>query len=70
VKREQSDDAVFVEYDDNNMEHVMAGPDYGQPESGSKETAWSELSSREYPEYVSAVRRKILKGTFFKLLSN
>lgn len=48
----------------------MAGPDYGQPESGSKETAWNELSSKEYPQYVSQVRRKILKGTFFKVLSN
>ena len=21
----------FVQYDDNNIEHVLAGPDYGQP---------------------------------------
>jgi len=22
---------IFVEYNDNNLEHVLAGPDYGQP---------------------------------------
>lgn len=70
MKHKRSHDAVFVEYDDNNIEHVTAGPDYGQPESGSKETAWNELSSKEYPNYVSHVRRKILKGTFFKVPSN
>lgn len=22
---------IFVEYNDNNLEHVLAGPNYGQP---------------------------------------
>jgi len=31
----------FVQYDDNNIEHVMSGPDYGQ--TGSfQDLRWSE----------------------------
>lgn len=67
VKHKQSEDwPVFVEYDDNNLEHIMNSPDYGQPESGSKESAWSELSSKEYPDYVLEIKKRILKHTSIK----
>jgi hypothetical protein len=58
------DDSIFVPYDDNNIEHVMAGPDYGQPESSS---AWNEYDSHEYPDYVADVEDKILKFPLLKI---
>lgn len=58
------DDSIFVPYDDNNIEHVMAGPDYGQTGSSS---AWSELDSLEYPDYVAEVEEKILKFPLLKI---
>ncbi len=48
----------FIQYDDEKLEHVEAGPDYGQPWSSSN--AWIELFSKEYPEYVAEVMNKIL----------
>ena len=61
MKGKSSDrEPVFIPYDDENLEHVMAGPDYGQPESSS---AWSELDSDEYPEFVSTLAEKILKNS-------
>ncbi len=57
-------DSIFVPYDDNNIEHVMAGPDYGQPESSS---AWNEVDSFEYPDYVAEVEEKILKFSLLKI---
>lgn len=47
----------FVEYNDNNLAHVSAGPDYGQPHSQS---CWNEVDSLEYPDYVEEIRRRIL----------
>ena len=58
---------IFIPYNDENMEHVMAGYDYGQVDSGSKETAWSELESKEYPDFVSDIKTKILKRPVFKI---
>ncbi len=58
------DDSVFVPYDDNNIEHVMAGPDYGQPESSS---AWNEIDSLEYPDYVADIEEKILAFPHLKI---
>jgi hypothetical protein len=58
-------DPVFVEYDDGNLEHVLAGPDYGQPDSSS---AWNEIDSKEYPEYVSTLSSQILKNAVIKKL--
>ena len=49
----------FVPYDDNNLEHVSAGPDYGQPWSSSH--AWLETHSVEYVNFVSDVMGKILQ---------
>jgi hypothetical protein len=61
MKHESSDEgSKFITYDDNNLEHVIAGPDYGQVDSGSKETAWSELDSREYINFVLHIGNKIL----------
>lgn len=34
----------FVTYDDNNIEHVMSGPDYGQPWGDG----WNGENSIEY----------------------
>lgn len=58
-------DPVFIPYDDGNLEHVLAGPDYGQPDSSS---AWTELDSKEYPEYVSTLASEILKSSVIKKL--
>ena len=52
----------LIPYDDNNIEHVMSGSDYGQIDSGSKELAWSELESKEYPDYVSMIVDRILNN--------
>jgi len=57
-------DSIFVEYDDNNMEHVLAGPDYGQPDSSS---AWNEIDSIEYPDYVAEIEEKILAFPYLKI---
>jgi len=65
VRRDESNDnSVFVPYDDNNIEHVLAGPDYGQPESSS---AWSEIDSIEYSDYVSDIEEKILAFSYLKI---
>lgn len=65
MKTNNSDGPTFIPYDDNNMEHVMAGPDYGQVDTGSKESAWSELDSKEYPDYVSTLSEFISKIKFY-----
>jgi len=41
----------FVEYDDNNIQHVMCGPDYGDP-SDSKQHSWNIESSSEYIQFI------------------
>ena len=60
-RNNSEDDPSFIEYDDDNMEHVLAGPDYGQPNSAS---AWSEIDSSEYPSYVNDIKNKILSRRF------
>ncbi len=50
----------FVEFNDNNLEHVSSGPDYGQPESSSN--AWTELESKEYPDFVKEIANKIFSN--------
>lgn len=62
--KKSNDDPVFVPYDDNNMAHVMAGPDYGQPESSS---AWTELDSNEYEDYVLEIEKRILEFPLLKI---
>ncbi len=49
----------FVPYDDENLAHVTAGPDYGQPWSSS---AWTELDSEEYPDFLKEVCDSILRN--------
>ena len=56
---------VFVPYNDEKLEHVMAGPDYGQPNSASN--AWTELDSKEYPDFVIDLSFKILKHPLLKI---
>lgn len=63
--KNSNDDPKFVPYDDNNLEHVLAGPDYGQPDSSSH--GWTELDSKEYPDYVSELGYKILKHPLLKV---
>jgi len=66
MKDENSDDEPpnFIPYDDENLEHVMAGPDYGQIDSSS---AWTELDSKEYPDYVLEVASKIVAHPLLKI---
>lgn len=58
MSRENSEiSPVFVEFDDENLEHVLAGPDYGQADSSS--FGWTELDSKEYPDFVKSLASKI-----------
>lgn len=59
-----NDESMFVPYDDDNISHVLAGPDYGQIDSSS---AWTELDSIEYPEYVAEIEEKILQFPLLKI---
>ena len=68
MKHENSSyEPIFVSYDDENIDHVLNGPDYGQPPTSSKKTVWSELDSDEYPEYVEEICKKILKSLPLKI---
>lgn len=68
---EKSDDEPpnFIPYDDENLEHVSNGPDYGQVDSGSKELAWDEIFSVEYPDYVLEVASKIVSNRRIKIVA-
>ena len=59
-----NDEPIFVPYDDNNIEHVLAGNDYGQTDSSS---AWSEIDSDEYKDYVLEIENQILNFKFLKI---
>ena len=48
---------IFVPYDDENMSHALAGPDYGQTNSSS---AWSVIDSIEFPDFVKEIGQKIV----------
>lgn len=50
----------FIPYDDENIDHVLSGPDYGQVNTGSKSTAWSEIDSEEYDDYLWHISEKII----------
>lgn len=52
----------FVPYDDNNLDHVIAGPDYGQP-GNHHDYRWSEDDTIEDIElYYSLLKKcRILK---------
>lgn len=61
MKNKNSDGGLnFVPYDDENIEHVFAGPDYGQVDTGSKSTAWTEIDSEEYSDYLCHITEKII----------
>ena len=64
-RNNSGNDPVFIEYDDENIEHVSNGPDYGQTNSSS---AWEEIDSIEYPSYVTEMKNKILSRRF-KIIS-
>lgn len=40
----------FVEFDDNNIEHVLAGPNYGQPwgDGWNRENSFEEIINKRY----------------------
>lgn len=59
-KKSDEDGPSFVEYDDNNITHVLSGPDYGQLDTGSKQTAWDEISSKEYEDFVDYITDRII----------
>jgi hypothetical protein len=61
MKHKSSNDGpIFIPYDDENLDHVMSGPDYGQVDTGSKSTAWEEIDSSEYDDYVWYITEKII----------
>lgn len=61
MKGKKSDNGpTFIPFDDENIEHVMSGPDYGQVDTGSKSTAWTEMESDEYEDYVDYITEKII----------
>lgn len=57
---------IFIPYDDNNLEHVLNGPDYGQVDGLS---AWNEMNSDEYEDYILHIEELILKFPLFKISS-
>ena len=63
MKGKKPDDPgpTFVQYDDENLEHVLSGPDYGQVDTGSKFTAWSEMGSKEYDDFVEYLTERIIR---------
>jgi hypothetical protein len=60
-KKPEDSGPSFVQYDDENIDHVLAGPDYGQVDSGSKSTAWSEMESKEYNDFVEYLTDRIIR---------
>jgi len=62
MKSRNSDESgpIFIQYDDNSLEHVSHCPDYGQVDTGSKETAWDEISSKEYEDFVDYITDRII----------
>lgn len=55
----------FVPYDDNNLDHVNGGPDYGQEWSGCTELSWSEnVPWKSIEDYYCFLLRK---GRILKL---
>jgi hypothetical protein len=55
---------IFIPYDDGDLEHVENGPDYGQIDSSS---AWNEVDSLEYTDYVDKIEEKILAFSHLKI---
>ena len=65
MRHQKSYAPTFIPYDDESLEHVMAGPDYGQPNSASN--AWTELDSKEYSDFVEDLSFKIIKHPIVKI---
>jgi hypothetical protein len=51
---------IFIPYDDENIDHVMCGYDYGQIDTGSKCSFWNEIDSPEYNDFVDYITEKII----------
>ena len=51
---------IFIPYDDNNLEHNINSPDYGQIDTGSKSTFWNEIDSPEFIDFVDYLAEKII----------
>jgi len=52
---------IFVPYDDNNIQHVISSPDYGQIDTDSKSTFWNEIDSPEYNDFVDYLTERIIR---------
>ena len=50
----------FVVYNDNDINHVSAGPIYGQPWRGT-EQVWEEIESEQYYDFVLEIQELILR---------
>ena len=48
----------LIEFDDNNIEHVTSGPEYGQPWRG-KQQVWEEIESDQFVELVEQIQNSI-----------
>lgn len=53
---------IYEPYDDNNLNHVESGPDYGQTYMGSKMTvlAWNIENSFEFEYYDNFTYNQII----------
>ena len=58
---------IFVEYDDNNLDHIKNSPDYGQVNSGSKSTFWNEIDSPQFKDLVNYLTEKIISNNKIKI---
>jgi len=60
TKNDDEDGAaeIFIPYNDDNIQHVLAGPEYGQPWR-TGHVAWNEFDSIEFKDMVEAIQRSI-----------
>jgi hypothetical protein len=64
MKTNSSNNENIVPYDDNNIRHVLAGPDYGQTWSYPyTSSTWDEFDSTEWEDYVDKVLSELQKST-------
>jgi hypothetical protein len=52
----------FVQYNDDNITHALAGPEYGQP--WRTDMVWEEIESTDYMDFVNKIQAGILCNPF------
>lgn len=57
--RKNNNKPNFVRFNDGKIEHVTAGPEYGQP--WKTQTVWDEFESVEYAGWVEEIQSAILR---------